>query len=203
MKSGFHLGVALLGIALGGCALTPEKIDIAYTPTVGAQAIPGAGNVRIDVIVNDVRKDKERVASKSNGYGMEMAAISSNQDIVVLVRDALKNELSMRGYKTTGGNVRVVCDIFDFENKFRAGFWSGTAEASVRLVIKVRDESGRTLYDETVTGQGEQEKIQLASGKNAKPALEKALQAAIASLMARQDFHEALLRAGAAESTAQ
>lgn len=201
--SDFRWGAILLVLALGGCALTPEKIDIAYAPTVGASAIPGAENVHLDVIVNDVRKDKERVASKSNGYGMEMASISLNQDIVALVRDALKNELAMRGYKTGDGNVQVVCDIFDFENKFRPGFWSGTAVASVRLLIKVRGNSGQTVYDETVTGQGEEEKIQIASGRNAKPALEKALQAAIASLMARQDFHQALLRAGSAESTTQ
>ena len=45
--------------------------------------------------------------------------------------------------------------------------------------------------------------LEMATGRNARPALEKALQTTIASLMARQDFHQALLRAGGAASTGQ
>lgn len=178
---------------LSGCALTPEKINLAYAPVVGVSKIPGADHVKVDVVVNDVRTDK-RVGSKSNAYGAELAAISANQDIVVLVRDALKSELSARGYEIGNSNIQLVCSIFDFANKFRPGFWSGTAEASVRLQVKIRDRGGNTIYDEIVTGQGTEEHIQLATGKNAKPALERALQASMQTLMDRQDFHDALLR---------
>lgn len=203
MRLSIRFGMLVLALNLAGCALTPEKIDIAYAPTVGVAKIAGAENVRLNVVVNDVRTHKDRVGSKSNAYGAELAPISVNQDLVALVKDALKTELSMRGYDVSGGNIQVVCDIFDFDNKFRAGFWSGTAEASVRLQIKVRDKVGNTVFDETVSGQGTEEHIQMATGRNAKPALEKALQATISSLIAREDFHRALLRTSGSAARGQ
>lgn len=196
-------GMVVLALCLGGCAFTPEKIDIAYAPSVGAARIPGAESVRLDVMVNDVRTVKDRVASKSNAYGAQLAPISVNQDLAALVKDALKTELLMRGYNVEGGNIQVVCDIFDFANNFRPGFWSGTAEAGVRLQVKVRDRAGNITFAETISGQGAEDHIQMATGRNARPALEKALQSTIASLMARQDFHQALLRTGGAASTGQ
>lgn len=203
MLSAVRSGMFVLAFCLGGCAFTPEKIDVAYAPSVGTARIPGAENVRVEVTVNDVRTVKDRVASKSNAYGAQLAPISINQDLVTLVKDALKTELSMRGYVVDGGNIQVVCDIFDFANNFRPGFWSGTAEAGVRLQVKVRDKAGNITFAETVSGQGAEEHIQMATGRNAKPALEKALQATIASLMARQDFHQALLRAGSSAQIGQ
>jgi uncharacterized lipoprotein len=203
MRTAVRWGAVLLALGMGGCAFTPEKIDIAYAPTVGATAVPGADKIKLDVSVNDVRTNKERVGSKSNGYGAELAPISTNQDIVVLVHDALQNELAMRGYQVGSGDVHVICSIFDFANKFRTGFWSGTAEGSVRLQVKIRNEAGNTLFDEIITGQGTEEHIQVAAGRNAKPALEKALHDAMVTLMARQDFHQALLRAGATETASK
>jgi uncharacterized lipoprotein YajG len=204
MGAANRLGIVVLVIlmaALSGCAFTPEKIDLAYAPTIGASKVPGAERVKVNVVVNDIRTDK-RVGSKSNAYGAEMAAITSNQDVVVLVRDALTSELAARGYEVGDSNVELICSIFDFANKFRPGFWSGTAEASVRLQVKIRDDAGNTIYDETVIGQGTEEHIQVATGRNAKPALEKALQMAMRSLMDRQDFHAALLRTAPAATDA-
>lgn len=194
MNQSARLAIALAMLVLGGCALTPETIDVGYVPSANVQEVQGASDVHASLLVNDVRTNKERVASKTNAYGTEMGAISLNQDLVTLVHDALLTELSNRGYAMDGGGTQVVCDIFDFANRFRSGFWSGTAEGSVRLNVKVRTADGNIIFSETVTGEGRQEKIQLASGKNAKPALEKALKDAIDNLMARQDFHQALLR---------
>lgn len=199
MRGSARLLMAAALLLLGGCALTPEKIDVGYAPSVNVQKVSGAENIHASLIVNDVRTNKDRVASKTNAYGTEMAAISTNQDLVSLVRDALRAELTNRGYKIDGSNTQIICDIFDFNNQFRTGFWSGTAEGSVRLNVKVRSVDGNITFSETVTGQGREEKIQLASGKNAKPALEKALKQAIENLMERQDFHRALLRAGGVE----
>ncbi|MEN1957361.1 YajG family lipoprotein [Luteimonas sp. MJ204] len=185
-------------LALGGCALTAEKIDVAYQPASGVAPIEGAGNVQVALQVNDVRTERDRVSSKTNGYGQKMGAISLNQDLTELVKDALEAELDVRGYSLAGNGIQLVCDIVDFNNEFRSGFWSGTAVGNVRFNVKIRSSEGNIIYTEMITGDGQEEGIQLASGKNAAPALERALQAAVAALMARSDFHAALAKAGGA-----
>jgi hypothetical protein len=57
---------------------------------------------------------------------------------------------------------------------------------------------GNYVFSETVTRQGRKEKIQMATGKNAKPALDDALKNAINALFQRDDFYQALARANAA-----
>ena len=185
-------------LALGGCALTAEKIDVGYQPASGVAPIEGAGNVQVALQVNDVRTERDRVSSKTNGYGQKMGAISLNQDLTELVKGALEAELGARGYSLDGSGIQLVCDIVDFNNEFRSGFWSGTAVGNVRFNVKIRSSEGNIIYTEMITGDGQEEGIQLASGKNAVPALERALQAAVAALMARSDFHAALAKAGGA-----
>ena len=49
--------------------------------------------------VNDQRQDKSnKVSSKKNGYGMEMAPILANEDVTVTIRRAIEQELQSRGF---------------------------------------------------------------------------------------------------------
>lgn len=193
------MSLVLLGsmtLLLPSCALTPEKIDLVYTPASNAVVVEGAAGTELNVVVNDVRARTDRVASKVNGYGQEMAAISLNQDVSKLVEDALELELRNRGFNVNGSGVQVVAEVYDFQNEFQSGFWSGTALASVRLNIKVRNASGVYTFSEMIVGQGRKEKIQLATGKNAQPALDEALRNAMKALFERDDFYSAIRKAG-------
>jgi uncharacterized lipoprotein YajG len=181
--------------SLAGCALTSEHIDLNYTPTANVKPVEGASSIPVGVVVSDVRTNKERVSSKINGYGQEMGAIISNQDVSTLVKSSLETELHNRGYPLDANGVAVVCEIYDFINKFQSGFWSGTAVASVRLNIKVRNRDGSYIFSEMVSGDGRTEKIQLATGSNAKPALDEALRKALDALFQRQDFYKSLQKA--------
>lgn len=183
--------------ALSSCALTTEHINLSYTPAANVQVVAGASSIPVTVVVSDVRTNTERVSSKVNGYGQEMAGIISNQDIAGLVKSSLETELRDRGYPLSTNGVSVLCEIYDFYNKFQSGFWSGTAIASVRLNIKVRNPDGSYIFSEMVRGEGRTEKIQLASGKNAQPALDAALRSALADLFQRQDFYQSLQKAAA------
>jgi uncharacterized lipoprotein YajG len=186
---------ALTFLLLTGCAFSPEKIDVGYSPSSNATLIQGASDIGIKLQINDVRTTTDRVSSRTNAYGQELGAISLNEDVSTIVRTALETELRNRGYRVDGGKVSVVCDIQDFYNRFQTGFWSGTAVASVRFNVKVRDSQGNYIFSETVTGQGRKEKIQMATGKNAKPALDDALKNAVNALFQRDDFYQAIRRA--------
>lgn len=191
----FRALVVVAIASLSGCALTSEHIDLNYTPATDAQAVPGASSIPVTVVISDVRSTTDRVSSKVNGYGQEMGAIISNQDVPGLVKNALETEMHDRGYPIDASGVAVLCEIYDFYNKFQTGFWSGTAVANVRLNIKVRNRDGSYIFSEMVRGEGRTEKIQLATGSNAKPALDKALRAALDALFQRHDFYESIQKA--------
>lgn len=185
--------VVLFFVLLTGCAGT-ETISIDYVPTASATTvIPGASETRLNVVVSDVRTT-DRVASKLNAYG-DQGAIYTSQSVPVLVKKALESELASRGFQVSGGETHVICEIYDFGNEFQSGMWSGTSIANIRMNIKIKDSTGYYVFSEMVVGQGKKEKIQIASGKHAKPALEEALKNAMASLFQRRDFYDALARA--------
>jgi uncharacterized lipoprotein YajG len=145
---------------VSGCATTSESISVGYQPSQNVQQVAGAAASPQLVIVTDARATTDRVSSKSNMYGMEMAAIATTEEVPTIIRSALEGELKNRGYSlvTTNGVV-VACEIFDFSNKFQTGFWSGTAIANVRLNMKVKSAEGNYIFAEMVRGEGRTEKI--------------------------------------------
>lgn len=184
-------------LALTGCAFSSEKIDVNYTPAANPTLIQGASDIRVDVRINDVRARTDRVGSRTNGYGAELGAIDLNQNVSVLIENAIETELRNRGYKLENGKVVVQVEIHDFYNRFQTGFWSGTATASVRLNVKIKDAAGTFIFSEMIAGQGTKESVQMMTGKNAKPPLEEALKNAMSSLFARDDFYAAIAKASA------
>ena len=184
-------------LALTGCAFSSEKIDVNYTPAANPTLIQGASDIRVDVRINDVRARTDRVGSRTNGYGAELGAIDLNQNVSVLIENAIETELRNRGYKLENGKVVVQVEIHDFYNRFQTGFWSGTATASVRLNVKIKDAAGTFIFSEMIAGQGTKESVQMMTGKNAKPPLEEALKNAMNSLFARDDFYAAIAKASA------
>jgi uncharacterized lipoprotein YajG len=182
-------------LALTGCAFSSEKIDVRYTPSSNPTAIPGAPDIGVKVQISDVRTRTDRVASRTNGYGQELGAISLNQDVSALIESAIETELRNRGYKLDAGTVLVNVEIHDFYNRFQTGFWSGTATSSVRLNVKIKDAQSNLVFSERVAGHGSREKVQMMAGKNAQPALEEALKNAITALFNREDLYQAIKRA--------
>lgn len=75
-----------------------------------------------------------------------------------------------------------------FYNAFKLGFGSGTAAANVDLNVKVLAKDGHLTYATVVAGEGINKPIQLASGANAKIALERALHDAVSKLFADGAF---------------
>lgn len=199
---GFHVfklfsrSAAVLAIlVLTGCAFSSEKIDVGYTPDAQPVLIQGASDIGVKVQISDVRARTDRVSSRINGYGQELGAITLNQNLSTLVESAIETELKNRGYVLDSGKVVVNVEIHDFYNRFQVGFWSGSAIANVRINVKIKDAQSNLVFSEMVSGQGTVEKIQLATGKHAQPALEQALKNAITSLFGREDFYQAIRRA--------
>ena len=140
-------------------------------------AIPGANDVIVNVNVNDQRQEKSnKVSSKKNGFGMEMAPILANEDVTITLRRAIEQELQSRGFKI--GNealVTVVADMTRFWNDHKVGFWSSDAVADLNMSVLLKNKNGNILYSRNITTQGVEPNNQLMTGENARLALDKAL----------------------------
>lgn len=185
---------AVLGLALSGCALTTETIDVPYQPDNATRAsVDGASSTTVAVTAVDNRATyRDRVSSKKNGYGMEMAAIIASNDIPVAVGDAVKSELQARGYKIGSGGLEVKIELVKFYNDFKNGMFSGDANAEVSMNVKVVRPDQSIVFSKFYTATGTEPNIQLATGSNARAALIIAFRNVVTSVVADPDLHKAL-----------
>lgn len=188
------IGVACLAaFALSGCALTTDHITLEYRKQPGAVELAAARGVKVSVEVSDLRQDKSKVSSKKNGYGMEMAPILATEDVAVTVRKAIETELSARGFQLDpNALVKISGDLVRFYNDHKVGFFAGDAIAEFNMTVTVKDAGGKLLYSRQVMTQGMEKNTQLATGDNAKLALDRALDEGMKTLFEDQAFLTAL-----------
>lgn len=188
--------VLMLG-ALAGCALTTDQIDLKYNSMISNTVVPGADAVVVEVRGRDGRTSNlDTVSVKKNGFGMEMAPIIAKQNLPDLVKSAVQQELTKEGFRIGPGHVFVDVELDRFYNDFKEEVFSGSEVAEVTLATQVKTADGRILYARTLTGEGDEGGLMLASGANAKLALQKAFSACVARLVSDPDFTQALLKAG-------
>ncbi len=186
--------LAIVAILANGCAFTKDYVDIEYIPEAGVSKVDGADFVEVSVKLTDMRTTKDKVSCKKNGYGMEMAAIISNDDVTTLVANAIEDELRNRGFKITEGSVQVDIELNKFYNDFKIGFWTGSAASEVIMNVKVKRLDGNINYAKSITGLHTLGGVMLFSGKNTKLSLEVALKDAVSKLMHDSSFIAALVK---------
>jgi uncharacterized lipoprotein len=177
-----------------GCALTEDRIRLSYQPDQGATRIAGAEGITTVVTVIDARADRSRVGAKKNGFGMEMAAIRPEEEVAATVQAAVESELRARGFRIgREGNVTISLEITRFWNDFKMGMWAGDAVSELMISAKITERGGAVLYVRNLSAEGKEADIQLASGSNAKLALDRALENGVRQLFADPKFADALL----------
>lgn len=183
-------------IGLSACAWTEDVVRLDYQPT-NTPRMTDMPVAKVQVSVQDARTgNRAWISVKKNGFGMEAAGIKSEREITEHVRSAIEGELRLRGFFLEGGFATVSVEMTRLWNDFKTGLVSGDAVADVTFNVKVADAAGKVHYTKSVVAQGVNSPIALASGENAKIAIDRALQTAIAQLLADQEFIGALLLAG-------
>ena len=206
MNSRFFVIASIFAlVALSGCALTTDRIELQYNQQQGVSKIPGANNISVTVQVTDKRQDKSKVSSKKNGFGMEMAPILAAEDITSTVQRAIEQELSARGFilGSDAALVQIVADLNRFYNDHKNGFFAGDAVADLNMSVTVKSKKGDLIYTRQVIAQGVEPNIQLATGENAKLALNRALENGMKSLFEDQAFLSALMASSATRSSSK
>lgn len=189
---------------LGGCALTEEAIPVVYTAPASYPAVPGAEAVTVNVSSADVRlTNRDRVSSKKNGFGVEMARITSENDVVAEIGNAVQAELAALGYKVGHGGIDVSVETQTVYADFKPGLWSADAVAEVAFNLTAREPDGAIIYSRIYKAAGTNRDIMLMTGANARPALEAALRDAVQLVVRDAGLHKALVKAGSRPSLAR
>jgi uncharacterized lipoprotein YajG len=186
--------VILLGFVASGCALTVDEIDVPYEGKANITVVKGAENVNVLVTEQDKRSVyKDRVGSKKNGYGMEMASIVPTNDIAKTFASAVEFELENLGFKIGGGGKKVTVELIRFYNDFKMGFFAGDAVADGLINVVVKNQNGELIFSRSYEGGFIEKNIQLATGSNARIALVGAMADIIGKIANDKSLHKALL----------
>jgi len=185
--------LAALALLASGCALTTDKIDVPYQQLGAVSPVAGASAASVSVTAQDGRSaHRDRVSTKKNGYGMEMAPIIATNDIPQTVAGAVEQTLRTEGYRIEPGHAALTVDVLNFYSDFKVGVFTGDAVADVELMVTVRDPANAIVFTRTYDGSGKEADIMMASGSNAGAALIKALQNCVNSVVSDQALHAAI-----------
>jgi uncharacterized lipoprotein YajG len=185
-----------------GCALTEDKVPVDYVSGSSTPApLAGAASVTLSLTASDKRQQyADRIGTKKNGYGMEMAKIVAANDVPTLVRSAVEREFKAQGFSIGSDGLAVTIELQNFYNNFKVGIFSSTAEAEVAFGVRVRNAAGASLYTQFYSATGTVDNVMLATGENAKAALEKALTSAVKQMADDKALQAALLSAAPKDS---
>jgi len=192
------LSLLALSMLLSGCAFSTDKIGLEYNPRGARDKMAGAEGVKVKVTMDDRREVERRegdlVSRKINGFGSEEGKIVSTNDVAELVRGAIEQELTLRGF-SKGDGAKVTCELHKFWNHFVTGFWAGDSFAEVDMLVQVKGRDGTVLFSKFLTGDGKEPNIQVANGNNAHLALEQAFYRAVDNLFQDPAFLPSLYKA--------
>ncbi len=180
-----------------GCALVTATIDIPYEPVAKAAPVSGASSSTVSVNTTDGRTTyRDRVGTKKNGYGMEMAAIVPAVSPPESLTKAFTQELTARGFQIGQGGAAIQIELVRFYNDYKVGFFSADAVANMSFNVKIVGTDGKSVFSKFYQGEGTEPNNQFVGGDNARLALIKAFSAAVNSAMSDPDFIQAVIAAG-------
>ncbi len=196
-KTVFTIAGSVALLMLTGCALTPETIELRYKQPAGVAQVTGANNISVKVAVADMRQEKTKVGSKKNAYGMEMAPILAAEDVALTVQKAIEGELQARGFKVGSQEalVQIAADLTRFYNDHKLGFPSSESVAELSMLVSLKAKNGSPLYSRLILGKGNEPRVHMLTGANAKLALDRALENGLKILFEDPAFIAALLAA--------
>jgi uncharacterized lipoprotein YajG len=180
---------------LSACALSEDKVPVDYIPNAGVTPVTGADAVSLTVTGVDRRTQyTDRISTKKNGYGMEMARIVATNDVVEVVRSGVERELKAQGYAIGPSGLSVTVELQNFYNNFRLGLMQGGAVADVAVALKVRNAAGALIYSQLYDASTTND-VFMASGDNAKASLQRALTMTTLKIVEDKALQAALLSA--------
>jgi uncharacterized lipoprotein YajG len=176
------------------CALVNEHVDVAYTPDPAIPRVLAAnpGGVMLDVTDRRRAESPDWIADKKNGYGMRLANVLAQKPVTDLVRDALAQELTARGFQvgTTGATASV--EVSRLESIYQLRILSVGAIGYADLSVQVRRPDGSIAYARTFSAENDEEASLGGTAGQARRSVERILTRVIGQVVSDPAFVTAL-----------
>jgi uncharacterized lipoprotein len=170
-----------IGLLLGACALAPETIDINYATRSAASPGQDRAGSLVELRTIDGRlSHRDRVATKKNGYGVELARITASRSPLELVRNSVQQELTARGFTVGPGGAVLTIELLDFYSDFKPAFIIPTADSAAEVSFSLQvGAPGSPLFSKIYRGKGNGTDAFVMTPGAARVALEQALATAM------------------------
>lgn len=188
------LAVAVAALC-GACAIIPEEVAVNYTPdpAVTRTAVMGAGEVGL--VVTDLRhaESAKWIADKKNGYGMRMASVNAQRPVTELVRDALAQELTQRGFRVADtGRTAISIEVTRLESVYQIRFFTVGAIGTADLSVQVRRADGSIAFARNFSVSNDNEGDLAGTAGQARRSVEAALSKVAGQIVSDPAFIAAL-----------
>lgn len=149
-----YLGLILCIFLLGSCAFIDQNLKV--NPTVNYVSSTVGNGKKVGVRVVDERTD-QFIGKRMTGYGYGAAKITTDQDLVAVLKDAILRGLQAKGFETTEfdqspANARVELRSLQYDASI--GLWTGGNIGKAAIKIVATNSLGKT-YEMTYRGQKE------------------------------------------------
>jgi uncharacterized lipoprotein len=140
------------------------------------------------------------VATKKNGYGVELARIKSTRNPFEIVRSAVEQQLKSCGATVAPGGAVITTELLTFYSDFKPAFLIPTADSAseVSFNLKVEASDGGSIYNRTYRGLGSAQDVLVMTPGGSRVSLEQALREAIRDVAQDQTLMSALIGKGKA-----
>jgi len=182
----------VLAVVLAGCALQPDYVEVRPQPPALSSDLSSASRASFSIQTRDNRHVRDRVSNKVNGYGMDMAPIIATNDVLADTRRVISDALERRGFGTSSTDGTMEIEFTRVFARFVVGFWSGTAAAEATANVTVTSRAGAIVFTRSFRGEANNPDILLATGENARIALDQALSRLVEQIVNDRDLVRAL-----------
>jgi uncharacterized lipoprotein YajG len=146
--------LAACAVLITACAFTPQQATLAPKAYV-SESSEGAGTP-VTLRVNDERPTKQ-LGNRGSVYG-KMAAITTKQDVAVVISEQLTAGLKRRGYSVQStsreGQPDLAVELRALDYSTSTGFWTGGVQ--VTAAMKVRVVRGSQTYEKMYRSEHEE-----------------------------------------------
>jgi len=182
-------GMLIMVFFASGCGLRKDYVVLSYAAQ-RVEKLKKVDHLKVEVEVSDVRTVRDKVGIMKNDLGIRIGPIIAQNDVADLLKKAIEVELKDCGFELAHGSAIVLVELNKYYYDFDYDFWTvgGTGVAEVVMNIHVKKPNKSILYSKLITGEYRYSQLRLTTGKDAKIALDTALEYAMSELFADAAF---------------
>ena len=141
-------------VFLSGCAYIDQNLRVEPQVTIMQENIGQGKKIALRVV--DDREDST-IGRRANGYGMDSAKISTDQDLVELLKSSFIDGMRKKGFEPVGdndSNVSLKVELRSLSYDTSTGLWTAGNIGKAALKILATKESNKT-FEKTYRSQNE------------------------------------------------